>query len=305
MFTRKTLLLSILLILPTSSFSQDTTTTPSERWILSLLSNLTLTINSYSDNWAGDEYSAFSWNSQVTASAQRALFSWLASNNTLKLAFGQTAIQVEDTAGQKEWQSLKKSVDLVDFESVAQFTLQSFVDPFVSVRAVTQFVDMRSADYDYYLNPLTLTESFGALRNIVKNDRISWSVRLGGAVRQSIERNDVLPDSLKPADDFTNDGGVELVTELKATTGEERLKFISQLKVFEALVSSKADRYAGTERVDYWRYPDVFWENTLGVSLVKYVSLNLYAQLLYDKEVDSDVRYRQTTGLTLTYSFEN
>ncbi len=295
----------MLLIFPLSSFSQDTSASPSDRWNFSLQSNLTLTLNSYSDNWAGDEYSAFSWNSQFSATAQRALTSWLESNNTLKLAFGQTAIQTEDTTGEKEWQSLKKSADLVDFESVAQFTLKSFVDPFVSVRSVTQFVDRRSEEYDYYFNPLVLTESFGAIRDLVNNDRITWSVRLGGAVRQSIERNDVLPDSLKPADNFTNDGGVELVTDFKATTSEEKLKFISQLKVFEALVSSKADRYAGTEREDYWRYPDVFWENTLGVSLVKYVSLSLYAQFVYDKEVDPDARYRQTAGLTLTYSFEN
>jgi hypothetical protein len=33
--------------------------------------------------------------------------------------------------------------------------------------------------------------------------------------------------------------------------------------------------------------------------------LNLYAQLLYDREIDRDLRFRETAGLSLTYSYAN
>jgi hypothetical protein len=152
---------------------------------------------------------------------------------------------------------------------------------------------------------LTITESFGALYDIVKRDRVVWSARLGGAVRQSIDRNESLPDSLKPVDKVINDGGLELVTDFKAATKDNRISYISQIKAYEAIFSSKEDKVKKSSAEDYWRYPDVSWENTIGVVLTKYIMLNVYAQLLYDREVDQDVRYRETVGLSLTYSIAN
>jgi hypothetical protein len=37
----------------------------------------------------------------------------------------------------------------------------------------------------------------------------------------------------------------------------------------------------------------------------QYVMLNIYAQLLYDREVDQDARVRSNVGLALTYSIKN
>ncbi|MFP4165003.1 MAG: hypothetical protein ACLFVE_13570 [Chitinispirillaceae bacterium] len=97
--------------------AQDTAEIDSaKKWKVNVLSNLTLTLNTFSDNWDGDEYSSFSWSAKFNGSAKRAPTSWLSNKNTLKLAFGQTAVQREDTTGEKEWQSLKKSIDQIEFD---------------------------------------------------------------------------------------------------------------------------------------------------------------------------------------------
>lgn len=295
----------ILFCVNISSEAQDTTETQN-KWKFSILTNATITLNSYSDNWSGDEFSAFSWLWQFTGTAEKSLTSIMHNKNTLKLAFGQTSLQDEDElSGEKEWQPMKKSRDLIDFESVFRFTLKTFVDPFVSVRAVSQFADLRSPDYNYYLNPLTLTESFGAIKNLIKNKNVDWTARLGGAARQSIERNESLPDSLTPAEKVTNDGGLEFVTDFKAKSKDNRINFTSQLKVYGALFSSISKQSNESDNIEFWRYPDISWENSFDVSLIKYIALNLYVQLLYDREIDNSVRHRQTVGLALTYSFEN
>lgn len=286
------------------SFAQDTATS-NNGWKYSVLTNLTLNLNNYSDNWAGGELSAISWGWQFNGTAERAFSKLFLNKNTLKLAFGQTAFQEKLASGEKKWQKFKKSSDLIDFESVMRFTFKSYIDPFIGVRVVSQFADTRVAGYYCEGNPLTISESFGAIRDLIKNDRVVWSARLGGAVRQSIDRNDYLPDSLKPADKVTNDGGVELVTDLKAATKDNRISYTSQIKAYEAIVSSSSDLFKGTKMEDFWRYPDITWDNTLGVTLTKYLMLNVYAQLLYDRQIDQDVRYRETVGLSVSYSFAN
>ncbi len=265
---------------------------------------MTLTLNHYSGNWAGDEVSAFSWGWQFDGSAQRSLTPWFASINNLKLKFGQTSMKEENSSGEKVWEPMQKSSDLIDFESVARFTLKGFADPFASARAVTQFADMR-AERRIYLNPLVVTESFGAIKDILNNKFINWNARIGGAIRQSVERNYQLPESLRPSNKVINDGGVEFVTNFKAVSKDNRLNYTAQIKIYEAIFSSIVEEMKESIEENHWRYPDVAWENTLGVTLTKYIMLNLYAQILYDKEIDSDVRFRETVGLALTYSIAN
>ncbi|NLD99543.1 MAG: hypothetical protein GX640_06685 [Fibrobacter sp.] len=289
----------IILSLSVIAAAQDSSTVKSG-WKYSIYTNLTLSLNGYSDNWDGGEFSAFSWALQFTGTAEKALTSWFTDKNTLKLAFGQTALQERNAeTGDKEWQKLKKSSDLIDFESVGSFTLKAFLDPFISFRAVSQFADIRDTTHTYYINPATLTESFGALRNLMKGERVDWSLRLGGALRQSIDRS--LPDSFK----VTNDGGIELVTDFKASTKDNRISYLTQVKVYDALFSSASDKLEGTSEENFWRYPDVSWENTLGINLSKYIMLNMYFQLLYDREIDKKVRTRENIGISLTYSVKN
>jgi hypothetical protein len=299
--TKKIIFGIAVLSFSTLCLAQEKSTTTSG-WKYSIFTNLTLSLNGYSDNWAGGESSAFSWGWQFTGTAEKALSSWFKDNNTLKLAFGQTAVQEKDAVtGEKEWQKLKKSSDLINFESVGSFTLKTVIDPFISVKIESQFTDIRDTAHTYYINPVTLSESFGALRSLVKGERVDWSVRVGGAVRQLIDRNSDFALISK----VINDGGVEIVTDCKISTKDNRLGYLTQLKAYDALFSSAADKLKGTPDENNWRYPDITWENTLGVTLTKYIMLNLYLQLLYDRDIDKDLRYRENAGLSLTYTLKN
>jgi hypothetical protein len=267
-----------------------------EPWKLSLDANATVALNTYSSNWAGGEKGAFSWAVIAAATAEKQLGARVNAKNTLKLAFGQTKTQ---NAEGQSWSAPVKSTDLIDFESVWKTTLGKAVDPFIAVRAITQFLDARS-DIDHYGNPLDFTESVGVIRDILKKERLRWNVRLGVAAHQNVDR---YPPEGGPAE-VVYDWGVELVTELEAALRKDILKYKTRLKAYEAVV--RYDAPDGT----YWRYPDVNWEHTLSLSVLKYVMVSWYVQLLYDREMAEDDtggllwgdRWKNTLAVGLSYS---
>ncbi len=263
-----------------------------EPWKLSLDANLTMTLNVYSDDWTGGEAGALSWASRLEAIAQKQVGKYLQTKNTLKLAFGQTKTQRDDDS----WTAPQKSTDLIDLETRWKSTLGGWVDPYVSVRGVSQFIDLSDTTaprYYPYVNPIDITESIGALRELVQKDEVAWTLRLGGALRQNINR-------WEPDEDYatmvTNDGGVEIVTDFEAELHDGFLKYKAGLKVYEALFRADSD-----EIPDHWRYPDINWENTLTVNITKYVMVSYYLQLLYDKEVSANARVKHALAFGLTY----
>jgi hypothetical protein len=255
-----------------------------EPWKLSLDANVTMTLNSYSENWAGSEVGALSWATQWTGVAEKQLNKSFNTKNTLKLAFGQTKVQLTTS----KWSAPVKSTDLIDFETVWRTTLGTWVDPFISVHALSQFLDGRDPGLAHYGNPVELTEAFGAKRDLVKKERLLWDLRLAGAGRENIDR---VWDSCT-----TTDGGLELVSQLDAALRKDIVKLTSTLKLYEALMRE------GSEKLNNdWKYPDISWENKLTVSLAKYIMISYVVQLLYDREVDANARFRQTLALGLTY----
>jgi hypothetical protein len=265
-----------------------------EPWKLSIDANATLTLNTYSDSWVGGEKGTFSWATRVTGNAEKQIGSHVNSTNTLKLAFGQSKTQ--DSAD--DWSAPVKSTDLIDFESVWKTTLGKAVDPFISGRVITQFLDTRT-EVDHYANPLDFTESIGAIRDIFDKERITWDARLGFAARQVVDR---YPPEGEPA--VVYDGGIELVTKLEASLRKDVLTYTTSLKVYEALVRHDAPE------TSYWRYPDINWENTLKLSIMKYVMVSWYVQLLYDREIaqqdDGGLlwgdQWKNTLAVGLTYN---
>jgi len=270
-----------------------------EPWELSVDANLTLTQNSYSDNWAGGETGSVAWVSTSNASAKKQLTEKLNSTSTLKLSFGQTHSQDAVT---KNWLKPAKTTDLVDFETILRFTLGAFVDPFVSGRLETQFLDQRDTTKTPTFNPMTLTESAGVAKIHIKEDKREWSSRLGFGLRQHIDR-DVLID---PVNDIretqtSNDGGINFVSEFKSPLAKERITLNSKLTLFKAVFFSEADALEGLPNQNYWKAVDINWENIFAASISKYIMVSLYLQLLYDKEIDLAGRFKQTLALGLTY----
>lgn len=293
---RAVVCVSVVSLIPVSS-------APADPWKTELDANLTLTQTSYSDNWAGGEAGSLAWTVNSNFLAQKQLNPKMLSKNTVKLAFGQLHNQDKET---RDWSKPVKSTDLVDLESVLNLTLGGFVDPFVSGRIESQFYDNRDAELARYFNPAVFTEALGIAKALLaeEKDRGAWSVRLGGGFRQFLDRDALDPVTTERTNLTSNDGGIEFVSDLKYSLSKDKLELASKLNVFKALFYSESDKLEGLPNADYWKTPDVRWDNTLTANVTKYVMVSLYVQFLYDKEVDLGGRLKQTLAMGLTYKLK-
>lgn len=266
-----------------------------ESWNLTTDLNLTLTQNAYSDNWAGTELGAVTWQANSNSTAEKRLSSLLLSKTTLKLAFGQTHQQFRDSAGDKRWGKPEKSTDKIDLESILFFTLQSYVDPFVSARWESQFLDLSQPE-TRLINPHKFTESAGLARTFIKTDVQNLSARIGGALRQLVDI-----DRLNAAGDketvVTNDGGIEFVSEYKKTMNSN-VGLLSRLQLYQALFNSKSDDPGFG---DDWKALDMNWQTTLSAKVWAAGTLSLYFELKYEKQEDSKLQFKETFGLGVSY----
>jgi len=246
-----------------------------------------LTQSQFSDNWAGSELSNITWTASMNNTAQKQLAEWLKNKNTLKLAFGQTHLQKEDLLGETYWEKPQKSTDQIAFESLMQFTLKTFVDPYLSLRADSQFLDEASTK-TLVVNPILFTESAGIMKTIVDGEKTKLNARIGGAVRENWNRR---------VDGIPVDGGIEGIVEFKQIFGLLNASYNSRLSAYKALF--KSDAVAG---VDNWKAPDLKWENLLSLNLWKMLSLNLNLDFIYEKEQSPDIQWKEILGLGFSYS---
>jgi len=230
-----------------------------DKWEKALDLNLTLTQNSYSDSWVGGEAGSVSWMANSNFKAAKQLSPKLNWSNTLKLAFGQTHQQEQET---KQWRKPFKSTDLID---------------------------------------ITLSESAGASKEFYKTEETEFLSRVGFGLRQMINREIVDTLQEKTETRTTNDGGFESVTDFKASLAQGKISYSTKLTLFKAIFYSESDELQGTPQQDYWKSVDVNWENILSASITKYLTVNLYFQFLYDKEIDLKGRFKETLALGLTY----
>ncbi|MBS1261584.1 MAG: hypothetical protein MAG453_00912 [Calditrichaeota bacterium] len=269
-------------------------------WRLSAALNLTQTQNAYSDNWAEEEYGSLSWAFTFNGLAERQLTRLWNTRNTLRLSFGQTHNQRQSD---REWLRPAKSTDLIDFESLWRATFGVFVDPFVAGRLQSQFYTLDHERNATWVNPITLTESAGAAKTLLSDETRELLVRLGFGLRQFINRDALLDAAaLTYGTKTTSDAGFEFVSELTTPLVEERLALTSKLTVFQAVYYSESGVLAGSERADYWRAPDINLEAIFTANITKYIMVNLYTQLLYDKEIALGGRFKETLSMGLTYT---
>jgi hypothetical protein len=292
-----TLIVVLLSTLVVSGFAQ----TDSTGWQKTLDLNLNVTQNSYSDNWAGGEAGNVSWVSAANGLFEKQISPKFNSRNTIKLAFGQMHTQDKDT---KKWLKPEKSTDKIDLESVLRITLIEIVDPYFAVRFESQFLDASVEKEKRYVNPVLLTFSAGVARKVwSRPEKDQLISRLGLAVRENIMR-DVVYDTdgtiLGIETNTATEGGIEWVTDFNVVLNEQ-IGIVTKLSTFKALFNSNKDDLQGMPEEDYWKAVDVNFENTISVSVAKYLQVQLYAQLLYDKEVDIAGRFKETLSLGLTY----
>ena len=281
----------ILLLMSPLANAQDSTLTG---WTKSLVFDLTATQTAYSDSWAGGEAGSINWVSNLNGSAEKQLSPKLNFKSTLKMSFGQTHSQNQET---KNWSKPAKSTDLIDWENVGRFTIGGAVDPYLAFRVETQFLDASVSAKNRYLNPMRLTESGGIARVIYEKERRKIVTRAGFAVRQTMSREFI--DTLYNTETVSfTDGGIESVTDV-TWSANERMTYTGKLTLFKSFFFSEKDTFVGTEFEDDWKAVDVNWENIVNATITKIVSVNFYTQFLYDKQISKKGRFKQTLGIGL------
>jgi len=291
--------LAVALVAPGAPVAQEEA---SEGWDLSADLGLALTQSGYSDSWQGGEAGSISWNATGNLTAGRVLNPSITWANDLKLAYGQSHLQDAET---KDWAPPEKSTDRIFLESLLKYTLGWSVDPYTALTVESQFYDASVPEKTRFLTPTTLTESVGIGRSLVATEQRVLYSRFGVAFRQKLTNAAIAPATAggdwDTEWDTVTDGGLEWVTDYKHTFAEERMNLVTKLRVFQALINSESDDLKGLENEDYWQAPDVAWEATLSAAVSKYIQVTLFAELLYDKEIDLRGRFRETLGLGLSY----
>lgn len=269
-------------------------------WQKTLSIDITTTQTGYSDSWVGGEAGSFNWVSNLNGTAERQFHHDLHFKSTLKMSFGQTTTQDEETG---VWSRPKKSTDLIDWENVGRYTFGGFVDPYAAFRLETQFFDARKYDHKIYLSPLKLTESVGFAREIYKKEKDVISSRMGFAFRQ-IFRGDIdslsTPGQYIDVDSTFTDGGIESVTDVVMVLSDKAV-YTGKLGLYKALFFNKSHEVEGTEFEDDWKAIDVNWENLLAMQLSKIIAVNLYTQLLYDKQISKKGRFKETIAVGFVF----
>lgn len=284
-------------ILVSVSYSQDTL---DNKWKKSLVIDITTTQTGYSDSWVGGEAGSVNWVSNLNGRAEKKLSHKFDLKSSLKLSFGQTLTQDAET---KDWSKPKKSTDLIDFENVGEITLGGFVDPYIAFRLETQFYDGRKDNQKLFFSPLKLTESVGIIRKLYEKDKDVLTSRFGLALRQIMKTNIdsvTVIGEYNEVDSTLTDGGIESVTDAVFKLGD-KLQYSGKLTLFKAFFFSKSDEVKGTAYEDDWKAVDINWENIISAQVSKIVTVNLYTQLLYDKEVSKKGRFKETIAVGFVF----
>jgi hypothetical protein len=310
-------------------------------WKLGALTTLNLTQSSFSSNWKGGDRGSIVWVLGADLSAERQFSPHYNLQNTLHAAYGQTTRQVADPADahRSVWDVPDKTTDVLAFESNSRWSFNTWVDPYLSMSAETQFSDQSSPVGTITFNPVKLKETAGLARVVQKTADVELITRLGFGFRETIARAWVDPVLRTRQSFVTRDGGFEWQTTMTRPLLDKKVLYKGKLLVFQPLFFSKANDLkvvddavrlyvaglGGTRGSvkDYWRATDVDWQNAFSAQITKLIAVNLYAEFVYDKfdaaanidpklspaaalvELERNTRktgqYKQTLALALTY----
>lgn len=338
------IVLAPLVVSPAPGAAQEDPAEPGP-WKYESLVSLNLTQSAFSANWAGGDRGSISWVLRSNLAANRQFsrnFRW---ENTLLLAYGETADQIEDPdrPGRNTWAKGEKNEDQIQLDSVARFTLHRALDPYLALRGESQFVNEDDPRGSLELDPIKISESGGIARAFLQEENRELVSRLGFALRQSFAQR-FTDDTGNDKERFgTNDGGLEFRTTATYPLLGDKIVYKGEVYVLWSLFFSEGDALEqfdakakqfdpARENVqDFWKVPDVNWQNQLTATLTSWLNVNFYFQLVYDKfdtatkvdpdfdpadaaaaaaaiaEVDAGIRkagqWKQTLAVGLQYRF--
>ncbi len=267
------------------------------RWYPEADAGINLTQSAYSNNWNGGDHGSIVWAGIVNGALQRRFNDRLAWSNTMVLAYGQTAQQRKNDAGELVWQSPTKSTDRIDIESLMRFTFGGWLNPYAAARLQSQFVDASDpAGRTLSFQPMILTQSAGVARQFFDTDTRSLLVRLGFTMREN--RRAVF---VNPAPDRTTiartglDAGTQLLANYNGSVFREKVTWNSKLSFYKPFFysgNSVFNKLSAAQLIaagvdpnvrGYTTATDIDWENIFTTQITKLLSVNMYVRWIYDK----------------------
>lgn len=266
-------------------------------WERSLDTGLNLTQNYYNSAWTGGDVGSLTWTLFLDSDLKGPAGKNLLLFNSLELAFGQTYFQDRET---ENWEVPQKSTDKIDDEITITYSPGWIISPYISNRFLSQFYDNSYSEVIRYVHPIDLTQTIGILKFLVENEKRNLDARVGFGAKEHIEKViDTLINKITETK-ITVYGGFEFLSTVKFRIAENLL-YNAKLRVFKAFLNSEAENLKGTLYENYWKEPDIDFENTLSVSLSKYIQISIYTQIFYDKEQEKRVQVKENVSMGIIY----
>lgn len=252
----------------------------------------------YTDNWNGGDKGSVVWTGTLDGLAKKKLGESWESTNTMHLAFGQNHQQERAADGELYWPRPDKSTDEIAFESLLRYT-KSVLEPFVSARFESQFLDQTDPRHEFSLNPLEFYETAGISRQLIKNDERQLLGRLGFTLHQSM-RDIYLADTDMVVDEMTNDGGIELAFDYRSKYFDDKVDYIGELRFYQPIYYSAKSDFEDLDfenavdpdgnpidldgdLADYTTALDIDFKNTFVTNITKALNVQFMVRWVYDK----------------------
>jgi hypothetical protein len=263
-------------------------------WDISGNTGVDFSHNFYNQEWEGNEIGSFDGIYNLNINIENNYIDRLKFNNEFELNYGITYIEDEDN---KEWRGPEKSTDKIENESILALTMGWKIDPFVSLRFQSKFLDNTYETLPRYFNPLIISQSVGASKAFLIKNNNEIQFRLGFTIKEIIE-NEVDTTRMVIKDlPVGIEGGLEWVLSSKFQFSNN-ISYRGKLRIFNSF-----SNYSASEiKESIWRRPDVNFENRVILSFNKFLQMNLYFQLLYNQNGNSKLQIKENLNAGVNIS---
>ena len=257
-----------------------------ENWTADVVAGVKYTRMQFS-NWQEDGTSTYTWLVTYYADVQG---KWKVANwrNLIDLQLGESWT---DGLGKR------KSVDKIFWESTLDFNMTEMFKPYIGARYETQFMkgykyseDEETGDeiktaVSCFMDPAYLTQMVGIA--FIPND--NFSQRVAFANRMTISHGYGYaddPDTEDEIEEVKDEPGMETITEYKCALSDI-VSFKTRLWTFT--------NFKGKDEID------AKWENLLAVIIAPLIELQVGYDMVYDKDQDKDVQYKNMVLFGITW----
>ncbi|HOV99492.1 MAG TPA: DUF3078 domain-containing protein [Bacteroidota bacterium] len=204
--------------------------------------------------------------------------------NSYKFGYGQARLS---TLG------LRKTDDIINFESVFIYKLGAYINPYASVSLRTQFTegvvyesDGSTVPVSNFFDPGYLIQSVGVGYQPISEIK----TRLGVALREVITNKYV---------HYSDDPSTSKIEKMKVDGGVESVTDVNWKVMENVLVTSKLEIFAPIKNIDQ---TTIRSDNTISAKANKYISINLNVLLINDPQVQARTQIKETLALGISFT---